>query len=50
MMTASHMPFQHNGLKFFVAEGGLEKGDVSQLLNTATQQAEEAGVTIGGDD
>jgi phosphoglucomutase len=31
MLTASHMPFQNNGLKFFTAEGGLGKQDISQV-------------------
>ena len=28
MITASHLPFNRNGFKFFTAEGGLEKGDI----------------------
>ena len=28
MATASHLPYNRNGLKFFVAEGGLDKGDI----------------------
>ena len=35
MITASHLPFNRNGLKFFTAEGGLEKADITQLLTTA---------------
>ena len=37
MLTASHMPFNSNGLKFFTADGGLEKGDITELLQRATQ-------------
>ena len=41
MITASHLPFNRNGFKFFTAEGGLEKADIKQILeyaesNTAT--------------
>ena len=32
MITASHLPFNRNGFKFFTAEGGLEKGDISAIL------------------
>ncbi|MBQ9081750.1 MAG: phosphomannomutase/phosphoglucomutase, partial [Clostridia bacterium] len=31
MLTASHLPFNKNGMKFFVQEGGLEGGDVAQI-------------------
>lgn len=32
MITASHLPFNRNGLKFFVPEGGLEGEDVKEIL------------------
>ncbi len=32
MITASHLPFNRNGFKFFTADGGLEKGDIKQIL------------------
>ena len=35
MITASHMPYQKNGFKFFVKEGGLESGDVKEVLELA---------------
>ena len=35
MITASHLPFNRNGFKFFTAEGGLEKGDIKQILTYA---------------
>lgn len=47
MLTASHMPFNSNGLKFFTADGGLEKGDITELLQGATQACAEAGVLAG---
>ncbi len=32
MITASHLPFNRNGFKFFTANGGLEKEDIKQIL------------------
>ncbi len=33
MLTASHLPFNRNGLKFFTAQGGLEKKDITDILH-----------------
>jgi len=35
MITASHLPFDKNGFKFFTREGGLEKEDVIKILEIA---------------
>lgn len=35
MITASHLPFNRNGFKFFTAGGGLEKSDIKQILQYA---------------
>ena len=35
MLTASHLPFNRNGIKFFVPEGGLEESDISEILKLA---------------
>ena len=35
MITASHLPYQKNGLKFFTKEGGLEGSDVAEILSIA---------------
>ena len=32
MITASHLPFNRNGFKFFTAKGGLEKADIKAIL------------------
>ncbi len=32
MITASHLPFNRNGFKFFTKDGGLEKGDIKDIL------------------
>lgn len=37
MLTASHLPFNRNGLKFFTPQGGLDKGDISAILALAAQ-------------
>lgn len=37
MITASHLPWNRNGLKFFTAKGGFDKGDISDLLLMAEQ-------------
>jgi phosphomannomutase len=35
MLTASHLPFNRNGVKFFIHEGGLEKQDITKILTMA---------------
>ncbi|NLD18631.1 MAG: phosphomannomutase/phosphoglucomutase [Clostridiales bacterium] len=35
MITASHLPYNRNGFKFFTPEGGLNKSDISQILSYA---------------
>ncbi len=35
MITASHLPFNRNGFKFFTANGGLEKADIKEILEFA---------------
>jgi len=37
MLTASHLPFNRNGLKFFTRDGGLEKADIAKILTLATE-------------
>lgn len=38
-ITASHHPFNRNGLKFFTRDGGLEGTDIEQLLTYAQEDA-----------
>jgi phosphomannomutase len=46
MLTASHLPFNRNGLKFFTAQGGLGKPDISAILALAeANQFEQAAQT-----
>lgn len=35
MLTASHLPFNRNGMKFFTREGGLEGDDITAILTHA---------------
>lgn len=37
MVTASHLPMERNGLKFFTKAGGLDKGDITAILEAATK-------------
>ncbi len=37
MITASHLPFNRNGMKFFYKEGGLEKSDITEVLKVANE-------------
>ena len=37
MLTASHLPFNRNGLKFFTPQGGLGKPDITEILNIAAE-------------
>ncbi len=46
-ITASHHPFNRNGLKFFVPQGGLEGSDIEEILNYA-QNGETARQKEGG--
>ena len=42
MITASHLPFHRNGLKFFWEQGGLEGGDVKEILTLAAGELSSA--------
>ena len=35
MITASHLPWERNGMKFFTREGGLESADIRTILQIA---------------
>lgn len=48
-ITASHHPFNRNGLKFFTREGGLEGSDIEEILTYAQENEhplEKCGGTI----
>ena len=42
MITASHLPWNRNGLKFFTAAGGAESGDIRAILTLAAEDAPTA--------
>ena len=37
MITASHLPYERNGFKFFTAEGGTDKEDIAEILRLASR-------------
>lgn len=39
-ITASHLPFNRNGLKFFDKDGGLEHDDITDILAIASELSE----------
>ncbi len=50
MLTASHLPFNRNGLKFFEPEnGGMEKADLTDMLKIACELQEQT-VELAGND
>ena len=40
MITASHLPYNRNGIKFFDADGGLEHEDITAVLEIASKLPE----------
>lgn len=42
-LTASHHPFNKNGLKFFSPKGGLEGSDITEILTYANENISEKG-------
>ncbi|CAM6014809.1 unnamed protein product, partial [Sphagnum balticum] len=48
MITASHLPWNRNGLKFFTNEGGLGKSNISDILTRAAKiSSENPMISIG---
>ena len=47
MLTASHLPFNRNGMKFFTAKGGFDKSNIRDLLHIATEKRTERDVEKG---
>ena len=46
MITASHLPFNRNGFKFFTAQGGLESANIKEILAFA-ESDEKTGLDKG---
>lgn len=38
MVTASHLPYNRNGLKFFTPDGGLDGNDIDEILTLAEKK------------
>lgn len=47
MLTASHLPFNRNGMKFFTRQGGLEGCDITEILSYA-QEGKSASASSTG--
>ncbi len=47
MITASHLPYNRNGFKFFTPDGGLDKQDIKDILLLAGGAAGSGGSTDG---
>lgn len=45
MVTASHHPFDKNGLKLFTKDGGLESAEISEILSLAAAGQKHVGCT-----
>lgn len=43
MITASHLPYNRNGMKFFTKDGGVEHEDVVEILKGAARTPELSG-------
>ena len=41
MITASHLPWYRNGMKFFISRGGLEKDEIKEITAIADSLASE---------
>ena len=41
MITASHLPFNRQGFKFFDSKAGFEKKEITDLLKRAAQDASQ---------
>ena len=47
MITASHLPYERNGLKFFTRDGGLDKKDITKILQLAENAGQEGAESPG---
>lgn len=47
MITASHLPFNRNGFKYFDKDGGLNKKDIAEIISYA-EAVSDAGSAEGG--
>lgn len=45
MLTASHLPFNRNGMKFFTPDGGLDKGGIGEILGDSGTRDSGLGIS-----
>ena len=50
MITASHLPYNRNGMKFFTRNGGLEKAEVKDVLQRAARHDAEERSAVSAQD
>lgn len=48
MITASHLPYYYNGLKFFTSNGGCEKEDIDEILTLSCDENVNAEKSLKG--
>jgi phosphomannomutase len=41
MITASHLPYYYNGLKFFTSSGSCEKNDIQEMIELSIREKEK---------
>lgn len=46
MLTASHLPFNRNGIKFFDQDGGLDKPDIKAIVQLAVEACLEINIDL----
>jgi phosphomannomutase len=46
MVTASHLPYERNGAKFFTKDSGLEKADIKKILAYASEGAKPVSASL----
>lgn len=46
-ITASHLPFNRNGFKFFTKEGGLDSKDIEEILTFASEKKKIVSIEKG---
>ena len=47
MITASHLPFNRNGFKYFSKDGGLDKKDIKRIIDLGEAELIPEAVTLG---
>ena len=48
MVTASHLPWNRNGFKYFAPDGGLNKSDIKEIISYAESELSNGSCSCGG--